>query len=224
MGFLAPALPAIGTIAGGLFGGRSGPSQQTAQQVPTLPPALQQLFNTTQGAATQDLERSGTFDPNQDLARGLIGSTLSGQFLDPFNNPGLQNILQRGADTIGQQTNTRFGSAGRDVNSTGGLPVFADRFGSFTGDVLFNNFNAERGRQDAALNQVSNFNPIDQFIRRTSGLPGFISGQNTTVPLHQDRLAGFLGGAGAGRQAGEFLGGLGKQGANTSSAGQVRSI
>ena len=240
MAFLAPALPfitkalpAIGSIAGGLLGSKKAPSQGPGTGQPTtttatpagLPAELSSLFSSGNNAALTDFIRSGSADPNQELGRNLLGRTIAGQFLDPGNNPGLQSVLSRGANTIGQQLDTRFGTAGRDISAS--EPAFTDKFGSFTGDVLFNNFNAERGRQDNALSRIQDLNPIDQLLGRSGTLSQLLFGNQSTIsPLQQDRLAGGVGGASVGsavgRTAGDFLSGLSKPGPQASSGGGGR--
>jgi hypothetical protein len=218
MGFLAPALPAIATVAGGLLGGRKGPSQQTVTQEASVPQQLLPGFNdalrSVLGQFGQSGSASGFENINQPLGRNLIGRTIAGQFLDPFQNPGLQGVLDRGGDFIKQRLNTDFARSGRDLGAA--RPAAADELGAFTSNTLFNNFNAERGRQQAALGQVGAFDPTNNFLDRFGALSNVASGnQATTVPLSQDRLSGALGGAQAGGAVGDILGRIFGQGGGT---------
>jgi hypothetical protein len=210
MGFLAPALPLIGTVAGGLLGGRRGPSSQASTVEQDVPARLLPQFGLGQGAAASQFGQHGFGQQenfNQPLGRNLIGRTIAGQFLDPFQNPGLQGILDRGGDFIQNRLNTDFAGSGRNLGAA--RPAAADALGTFTSQTLFNNFNAERARQQGALGLVPSFDPTNQFFDRLNALQAAAQGNSVvTQPLSQDRLAGALGGASAGNQIGNILGGM----------------
>jgi hypothetical protein len=137
-----------------------------------------------------------------------LGRTLAGQFLDPFQNPGLQGVLDRGGDFIQNRLNTDFASSGRNLDAA--RPAAADALGTFTSNLLFNNFNAERQRQQSALNQVPAFDPTDTFLSRLGGLSNVAQGNQAISQRSPggDPLAGALGGLQAGLGLGNQLGGL----------------
>ncbi len=204
---MAAALPLVGTLAGGLLGGSKGPSQQTTTQEASVPGQLLPGFNLGNNAAMSQFQGAGTGENfNQPLSRNLIGRTLSGQFLDPNNNPGLQGVLKRGGDFIQNRLNTDFAGSGRDLNAA--RPAAADALGTFTSSILDKNFSRERGFQNAALDRVNASDPLNQFLDRFSSLGGAFGNQSTSQPLSQDRLSGGLGGAFAGGQIGDILGGM----------------
>jgi hypothetical protein len=227
MGPVAPFIAPIATLAGGLLGSRKGPTQQTVTQEASVPQQLLPGFNdalrSILGQFGQSGSASGFENINQPLGRNLIGRTLSGQFLDPFQNPGLQGVLDRGGDFIKQRLNTDFARSGRDLGA--GRPAAADALGSFTSNLLFNNFNAERARQQGALGQVGSFDPTNNFLDRFGVLSNVASGnQSTTVPLSQDRLSGALGGIQAGGAVGDILSGIFKGRGGGDSGFNVKDI
>lgn len=207
--FIGPALGVAGAIAGSRSGG-SQPQQTTTQT--DVPGRILPQFNLAQSAIQNQALNAGVgtgFENfNQPLARNLLGRTMAGQFLDPFQNPGLQGILDRGGDFIQNRLNTDFGAAGRNLGAA--RPAAADALGTFTSNLLFNNFNAERARQQEAINAVQTLDPTNQFIGRLANLGGIAQGNTTTVapPLRGDRLAGALGGLQAGQAVGDILGGI----------------
>jgi hypothetical protein len=173
---------------------------------------LLQPFNFAQSSALNQANNAGVgsgFENfNQPLGRNLIGRTLAGQFLDPFQNPGLQGVLDRGANFIQNRLNTDFAASGRNLGAA--QPAAADALGTFTSNLLFNNFNAERARQQGALGQVGAFDPTNQFFGRLGTLGNIASGNPTTTQISPggDRLAGALGGLQAGAGLGSELEGL----------------
>jgi hypothetical protein len=217
---MGPVLPFVGPalgIAGAIKGSRdAGPAQQTTNTQVDVPGRILPQFNTAQGAINNQFLNagggSGFENFNQPLGRNLIGRTLAGQFLDPFNNPGLQGTLNRGADFIQNRLNTDFGAAGRNLGAA--RPAAADALGTFTSDLLFRNFNAERGRQQGALGDVAGFDPTNQFLGRLGGLSNIAQGNQSLTEISPggDRLAGALGGlqagAGLGGNLGTLLGGI----------------
>jgi len=204
MAQVVPFIPAIASVAGAVLGSRSGPSQQTTTTEASVPTQLLPGFNPALSATTGQFNSAGGGSQenfNQPLGRNLIGRTLSGQFLDPSNNPGLQGVLDRGGDFIQNRLNTDFARSGRDLEAA--TPAAADALGTFTSDVLFNNFNAERARQQGALGNVGSFDPLTQFLDRFGALSNVAHGnQSTSNPLFQDRLAGGIGGFQAGTAVG----------------------
>jgi hypothetical protein len=167
-------------------------------------------FSQAQNAASGQFQNAGggQFENfNQPLARNLVGRTLAGQFLDPFQNPGLQGVLDRGGNFIQNRLNTDFAGAGRNLGAA--RPAAADLLGTFTSNTLFNNFNAERARQQNALGSVQSFDPTQQFFDRLNALSAAAQGNSTsTAPFAQDRVAGALGGLQTGQAIGDILGGI----------------
>ena len=125
------------------------------------------------GLESQLVSQLGQGNPLLGAAQGLLGDTLSGQFLDPQSNPFLLDTIraaQRSTiegfqDVALPRFQRGFAAAGQNVGP-GGSSAF-DRAAAIAtrgltstlGDIATNiagqNFQAERGRQVQAISQVS---------------------------------------------------------------------
>lgn len=87
--------------------------------------------------------------PQADQAQGYYGDVLSGKFLDPSNNPGLQSVLQRMRGDVTDQVNSQFSMAGR-YGSDAHVGRLTDSLADAEGGILMDQYNRERGFQDQA--------------------------------------------------------------------------
>lgn len=76
--------------------------------------------------------------------------TLSGAYLDPASNPYLKEIADRMGGVAGANANASFAGAGRTGSGLAGY-YSGKGAADATGEVYFNNYNAERGRMGAAV-------------------------------------------------------------------------
>ena len=101
---------------------------------------------------------------NTTAGRNLVGQQIRGDFLLPDSNPFLQETFDRGADAIQQRLDSQFSGAGRNIGASI-APAKAD-LSQFATSLFGGNFANERAIQQNSLNQVGQFNPIDQLISR----------------------------------------------------------
>jgi hypothetical protein len=123
--------------------------------------------------------------------RDVLGQTLRGDFMLPGSNPFLQGTFDRGADAIQQRMDSQFSGGGRNLGAS--KPGVQEDLSSFANQLFGGNYQAERGRQDNALNQVSQFDPINQFIQRLGPLAN-IAGKETQSSVYgntEERGSGF---------------------------------
>ena len=121
--------------------------------------------------------------------RDVLGQTLRGDFLNA--NPYLDETFNRGADAIQQRLDTQFSGGGRNLGASK-APATAD-LSSFANQLYGGNYQAERGRMDNALGQVSQFDPLNQLIQRLGPLAN-IAGKETQSSKYgnvEERASGF---------------------------------
>lgn len=117
-------------------------------------PGLQALTSTVQGTVPALSEGFNTWKPLTDASKGYYDDVLSGQYLDPSSNPGLSGLLDRTRSDVTNDVNSQFSMAGR-YGSGAHTGVLTDRLADAENGVLYNNYQAERGRQDAAATTVN---------------------------------------------------------------------
>lgn len=152
----------------GLFGGSksySGSGQKWARPIAKAAagdvqgvfnasqPGLQALTSTVQGTVPALSEGFNTWKPLTDASKGYYDDVLSGQYLDPSSNPGLSGLLDRTRSDVSNDVNSQFSMAGR-YGSGAHTGVLTDRLADAENNVLYQNYNAERARQDAAAGTV----------------------------------------------------------------------
>lgn len=170
--------------------------------------------NTATGDQSQDLSRQ-----NQGLdalfnrgaegsslvkgAQGLTEQTIRGDFLSPDSNPFLQGTFDRAADLTRGRLDTEFAGAGRNLGAS--KPARSEELQTLASNIFGGNFQAERGRQQDAVNQslplaANDFSDIqaqidsgafslDQFINRLSSLiPGAGGTTRSTQPVFKTGL------------------------------------
>lgn len=112
-------------------------------------PQLQQI---TQGVTSLLPGISSSFQgwsPTTGQAQGYYGDVLSGKFLDPSNNPGLQSILDRTNRDVTGNVNSQFAAAGR-YGSAAYTDVLSRNLAENEGAILADQYNRERGMMDSA--------------------------------------------------------------------------
>lgn len=114
--------------------------QEITKGVTSLLPGLSQSF---QG-----------WRPTTEQSQGYYGDVLSGKFLDPSNNPGLQSIIGRMNRDVTDQVNSQFSMAGR-YGSGAHTGVLTDRLADAEGNILYGNYAQERANQGAAAGAVN---------------------------------------------------------------------
>lgn len=118
---------------------------------------------------------------NQGAGRDLVGQQLRGDFLLPDSNPYLQETFNRGADAIQNRLDTQFSGSGRNLGASI-APAKAD-LSSFANQLYGGNYANERQIQQGSLNQVSQFDPLNQFISRL-GLLSPAAGRETSTSTY----------------------------------------
>lgn len=88
------------------------------------------------------------------VAGDALTATARGDFLGA-PNPYLQDLINSQSSRISDQVKAQFGGAGR-YGSTNFAQALADRLGSFSSQILSNNYEQERDRQMAAAGVLSN--------------------------------------------------------------------
>jgi hypothetical protein len=194
----------VGAAAGGYLGGKGG--EQTTSNSPffegagyiggDLAEALRFQFSRQQGG---DIRKR---NPNVFAGNQFIRDSIRGDFLDPFQNPGLQPALERGADFIKQRVNTDFAGAGRNLDA--GAPVGQDALTDLTQRLTLPLFESGLNRQQQILNAVPTFDPLNIAINQFSNLASSSAG-NTSIPLQGDPIAGAIGGAQVGGTIADIL-------------------
>ena len=101
---------------------------------------------------------------NQTAGRNLIGQQLRGDFLMPESNPFLQGTFNRAADLTRGRLDTEFAGSGRNLGAS--QPARSEELQTLASNIFGGNFARERGLQQGALSQVSQFDPINQLIQR----------------------------------------------------------
>lgn len=79
--------------------------------------------------------------------------TANGQNLDLDQNPYLQDMMQKNADSVSQRINAQFAGAGRDLSGMNQLAV-AKGVTDAQLPVMFDQYNREQGRTDAAARDL----------------------------------------------------------------------
>lgn len=148
----------------GLSGGgksTSGSAQKWAQPFAKAGAAsVQDVFNQNQ-PQLQEITKGVTsllpgisqqyqgWSPTTGQAQGYYGDVLSGKYLDPTNNPGLQSILDRTSRDVTGNVNSQFAGAGR-YGSAAHTDVLSRNLAESEGAILADQYNRERGMMDSA--------------------------------------------------------------------------
>lgn len=103
-------------------------------------------------------------------ARNLAGQNLRGDFLNPETNPHLSGVANQIGDQVFNQTQQRFGGAGRSVGGVDATGQFREDLTNQLSPLYAQNFENERGRQQNTLFQSSQFDPLNQLIQRLGPL------------------------------------------------------
>jgi len=153
----------------GLSGGSkstSGSAQKWAQPFATAAAgSVQNVFNQNQGSLA-DLTKTVTgtvpglstifqgWQPNVGASQDYFSDVISGKYLDPTSNPGLQSVLDRNARDVTGQVNSQFSMAGR-YGSGAHDGVLTRELADSNGAILADAYNRERANQGAAAGAVN---------------------------------------------------------------------
>jgi hypothetical protein len=143
------AQPYISAGAGAItdaYNTNKGPTGEIASSIQGLIPGL--------------IDKYKAGNPNVTAASGYNQDVLGGKYLDPSNNPMLQNIL---AQTRNDAMGAVGGAFGR--NGAFGGTKYAEAAGKGIGEaengILFNQYNTERGNQATAAGQAPSLAAAD---------------------------------------------------------------
>ena len=112
-----------------------------------------QLQNITKGVTDLLPGISGDYQswsPLTEQSQGYYGDVMSGKFLDPSNNPGLQSIIGRMNRDVTDQVNSQFSMAGRYGPNAAYTDVLSRNLAENQGAIYSDQYNRERGFQDQA--------------------------------------------------------------------------
>jgi len=203
--YLLPYLNQSASSAGALF--NRGPN------VVPFSPQSNMALNMQQ-------DRALTGSPVIGSAQNLVGSTLSGDYLN--SNPYLDATFDRAAGAVNRSLDETYARSGRDLDSN--MAVRSDQLNNLATNIYGGNYQAERDRQMGAVGaaiplgredyfdigqlggvgqavegQAQNIvnAPFDALSRFNAGLSGVPMGQtsSSTQPLYSNPMGGLLGGA-----------------------------
>src|SRR6185312_1689486 len=171
-------MPVAAPIAGGLAagavgsllskgGGSSGSTTTTQNTSPWtgVQPYLLDLFKQSQGVANrtpfdyaaspfttqaQNLTVQKALDPNSLVgqSQGLLGNTISGQYLSPDSNPYLKASVQDALGLAGSAFAKQYGGpAGQNLGNSGYQEALARGLGATATNAYSNAYNTERQNQ-----------------------------------------------------------------------------
>jgi hypothetical protein len=183
----------------------------------------------------QDLTVQRSLDPNSLVSRsqGVLGDTISGEYLTPDSNPFLRGAVQ---DALGMAASTHAGqfggAAGSNLSNSGYQESLARGLGAAATNAYANAYGQERqnqlqatqlaptmdfaninpiagvGAQQDAINQRQFMSPWENLSRYQGMLAGNFGGTTTQqTPYFTNPTAGALGGALMGGQLAGMLGG-----------------
>lgn len=163
---------------GGFRGGRFGRGPMGGGPLTNGPGSVPQT-GTPQGGMFGGVDVLGP-------ARQNLASTLSGDFLSPDSNPYLADTFNRAADLTRTRLSSEFAGAGRDIGAS--LPARSDELQTLASGIFGGNFQNERNRQMAGLDQARQLDPLNEFIRRLGVLTP-MSGRNVVQESTADQEA-----------------------------------
>ena len=142
-----------------------GPKNVTSTTNTEVPDFLKGPLTSSVNAAQRQFNNSGA-DGNALIgqAQGLTGQTINGDFLSPDSNPFLEGTFNRAADLTRGRLATEFAGNGRDLEAS--APARSDELQTLSSNIFGGNYQAERGRQQAAVGQASNLDPLNRFLNQ----------------------------------------------------------
>lgn len=142
-----------------------------SQGANAMMPALGNLSNMAAGSGVAQT------DPTFNSSNSLLQQEISGQFLDPKNNPGLQSVINETKANVLPQIQSGFDAGGR-MDSGLATRAAASGLGGAVGNILYQNYAQERQNQNAAAALASQ-NQIaaqENAIRAGLAMPGVSQG------------------------------------------------
>lgn len=209
----------------GLFGGstsRSGSAQKWAKPIAqdaavtmqnvfaNEQPYIERTATAVKGTIPGLTSSFGGWQAPVSQAQGYFGDVLSGKYLDPSSNPGLQSLLDRTSRDVTGQVASQFSGAGR-YGSAAHTDVLSRNLAESQGAILADQYNRERAAMDAAAStapqlQGSGLAQLLQAAGVSAELP-FVGSTNLANTLSalfsggtqktSSGIGGLLGGAGS---------------------------
>ncbi|AEI37713.1 hypothetical protein [Zymomonas mobilis] len=166
----------------------TAPSRFAQPYITTGANALQQAYDSNQGNVSNinnvlqsniDNVADKTLD-NDDLnkASQYNQSVLSGNYLNPSSNSALSNVINMTNQDVTNSVNGAIGTRGLTGGSAQ-TQLLAKTLGQTDSNLLYNNYNNERGYQQQAAENASNIaeagnngvNTLDNYLENTAALP-----------------------------------------------------
>ena len=128
-------------------------------------------------------------------AQSYLGSALSGQFLNPATNPHLGALTESLRTSVFPAVNAQFSRGGR-TGSDAHAGTLTSAFTSALAPHLFNQYNAERGFQQASAGMAGPMDaasslPLEQYLERMRNLSMMAQkGTQTATPSPLQTIAG----------------------------------
>ena len=173
-----------------------GPDNVTSTTTSEPPAFLQQLMGNVSGGIGSRFSAQDPFNnPGADTtgsqiipgAQNLVNRTIGGDFLSPDSNPFLQQTFNRAADLTRGRLDTEFAGAGRNIGAS--MPARSEELQTLASNIYGQNFQAERDRQLAAIDQGQGLDPLNLAINRIAGLiPGAGGSTQSTQPVFRTGL------------------------------------
>ncbi|AFN56753.1 hypothetical protein FBY51_0533 [Zymomonas mobilis] len=131
------------------------------------------LQNNVRNVASKTLNNS-----DMDQADTYNQSVLSGKYLSPSSNPALSDILKNTNQDVSDSVNGAIGTRGLTGGSAQ-AQLLAKELGQTDSNLLYNNYNTERGYQQQASENAANLgdarnssiNTLGNYLTTTAGLP-----------------------------------------------------
>ena len=166
--------------------GGSGPKKAKSTTTMEPPKYLQGPLNQFVSAASSQFNNSGG---QQLVGQGqdLLSSTLNGDFLSPDSNPYLQGTFNRAADLTRGRLASEFAGNNRDLAAT--APARSEELQTLASNIFGGNYQAERDRQNGAIQSTQQFDPLNMFGNQLAGIiPGAGGTTNSTQPVFKTGL------------------------------------
>lgn len=142
-------------------------------------------FGQPGGIPLENLTNSG--DRLIGESQNLVSDTLRGDYLNPDTNPYLQQTFNRAADLTQGRLDTQFSGAGRNLGAS--YPARSEELQTLASNIFGGNYQAERGRQDAAVTSAQGLDPLNMMINRLAGvIPGAGGVTTSTQPVFKQGL------------------------------------
>ena len=155
---------------------QGGPQQYQGNTVVPFSPQSNQAMNMVQ-------DRALAGSPLLQSAQGLAQQTLQGDFLG--GNPHLDQQINRGIQLSRTGLDSQFAGAGRNLEAQ--MPARAEQVNNLVGNMMFQNYDAERARQMQMMPMAPQLAREDYFdASQLANVGGAVEGM--TGQILQDRV------------------------------------